>query len=255
MTPLSDNWEKMSGGTLTEVHRRGDVVRRTLEAWSPSVHRLLQHLESVGFDAAPWLLDVDDNYEYVSFVPGSIPSQIELRQGWKPSDENMAAAARLLRRYHDATSSFAHDDSQGWNPAFHDRDAIPEVVCHNDFGPWNCTFADGRPVGMIDFSEAAPGCREWDLVFTASFFVPLYAYADFSEAPRRLRLFCDAYGLEDRARVMDILVARTQRTIIVAEGLIADDGERAALGRDILPFSTASLDALNRERGSLEEAL
>ncbi len=128
-------------------------------------------------------------------------------------------------------------------------------MCHNDFGPWNCTFADNRPIGMIDFSEAAPGSREWDLVFTASFFVPLYAYADFSDAPRRLRLFCDAYGLEDRSRVIGTLVARTQRTITVAEALIADGGDHAALGRDILPFSTNSLNALTKERGRLQEAL
>ena len=251
----ADGWEPMGGGTLTDVHRRGDVVRRSLETWSPSVHELLQHLERVGFDPSPRLLDVDDNYEYLSFVPGDIPSPIELRQGWTPTEDNLVEAARLLRRYHDATASFPHKPSHQWNPAFHDTDAVPEVVCHNDFGPWNCTFADNRPIGMIDFSEAAPGIREWDLVFTASFFVPLYAYADFSDAPRRLRLFCDAYGLEDRSRVIDTLLARTQRTVTVAEGLIADGGDRAALGRDILPFSTSSLTALIRERGRLEEAL
>ena len=224
------DWEPMGGGTLTEVHRRGDVVRRSLEAWSPSVHALLRHLEEVGFDAAPRLLDVDDRYEYLTFVPGDIPSQLELRMGWKPSDEHMADAAQLLRRYHDATASFVPEPTHRWNPAFHDADAPAQVVCHNDFGPWNCTFEGGRPIGMIDFSEAAPGTREWDIALTASFFVPLYAYADFTDAPRRLRLFCDAYGLDDRSHVVDALLARGQRTIAVAEDLIADGGPRPFTG-------------------------
>ena len=245
----------MAGGTLSEVHRRGDVIRRSLEAWSPTVHHLLHHLEQVGFDAAPRLLDVDDRYEYLSFVPGDIPTQIELRQGWKPSDEHMVEAARLLRRYHDATASFVPEPSHLWNPAFHDTNATPEVVCHNDFGPWNCTFEGGLPIGMIDFSEAAPGMREWDLALTATFFVPLYAYADFTDAPRRLRLFCDAYGLEDRSRVVEALLARTHRTITVAADLIADGGARAAHGRDIHPFAVNSHQALDRERARLEAAL
>jgi hypothetical protein len=43
---VADGWEPMGGGTLTEVHRRGDVVRRSVEAWSPTVHELLRHLET-----------------------------------------------------------------------------------------------------------------------------------------------------------------------------------------------------------------
>ena len=250
-----DGWCRLGGGTLTVVARRGDVVRRSLEPWSPTVHELLRHLERVGFDAASRLLDVDADHEYLTFVPGDIPSPLELRQGWKPSDGHLADAARLLRRFHDATASFVHGPAHRWNPAFLDADPAADVVCHNDFGPWNCTFVDGRPTGMIDFSEAAPGRREWDLVFTATFFVPLYAYADFSDAPRRLRRFCDAYGLEDRSGVVDVLLARTERTIEVAEGLIVDGGERAALGRDILPFSVSSLDVLRRERPRLEAAM
>jgi hypothetical protein len=54
---------------------------------------------------------------------------------------------------------------------------------------------------------------------------------------------------------MDTLLARTQRTIKVAEDLIADGGARAEHGRDILPFAIDSYKALEREYPRLEAAL
>jgi hypothetical protein len=34
-----------------------------------------------------------------------------------------------------------------------------EIVCHNELGPHNTIFVDGRPVAFIDWDEAAPGSR------------------------------------------------------------------------------------------------
>ena len=41
------------------VVRIGDTVRRPQRRTSPSVHALLRHLETVGFDGAPRFLGVD----------------------------------------------------------------------------------------------------------------------------------------------------------------------------------------------------
>ncbi|MFF0001825.1 hypothetical protein ACFYRZ_46055, partial [Streptomyces avermitilis] len=50
----------LTGGRITEgVVRVGDAVRRPVGPHSPFVHRLLKHLEDVGFDAAPRLLGTD----------------------------------------------------------------------------------------------------------------------------------------------------------------------------------------------------
>jgi aminoglycoside phosphotransferase (APT) family kinase protein len=77
-------------------------------------------------------------------------------------------------------------------------------------------FAEGKLVGVIDFDHAHPGPRLWDLAYAAYRFAPITApsnpdgFGTFQEQARRLRLFCDAYGLPDRSQVMTTLIQRVQ---------------------------------------------
>lgn len=90
--------ESLAGaGKGREVWRVGDTVRRSVGPWTPAVHTLLRHLESVGFDGAPRVLGIDDQgREILTFIPGE--------EGWNNpwSDEALIQAAQLIRRYHDA---------------------------------------------------------------------------------------------------------------------------------------------------------
>jgi hypothetical protein len=196
--PDHDGWEPMSGGSVSTVARKGDVVRRQLTPTSPSIHALLEHLEVQGFDHAPRFLGVEDDYEFLSFVP----DELKPPRTWDGSEDRaLVRAAEILRSYHDAVESFRWDGYE-WMTYFHLHDR-GEIITHNDFGVHNCVFVDGLPHGMIDFDEAAPGTREWDLAYTIYMFAPVHAHADFTEAPRKVRLLCDAYGLEDRSTIID----------------------------------------------------
>jgi aminoglycoside phosphotransferase (APT) family kinase protein len=62
----------------------------------------------------------------------------------------LIAAARLTRRYHDATAGST--SAKG-----------AEVVCHNDLSPCNFVFRDGSPIAIIDFDSGALGARSDDL--------------------------------------------------------------------------------------------
>ena len=82
----------LSGGRLTAgVVRVGDTVRRPTGPHSPFVHRLLRHLDAVGFEAAPRLLGVDEQgREVLSFIDGWVPPNLD-----HFPDETVTAAARL----------------------------------------------------------------------------------------------------------------------------------------------------------------
>ena len=87
-----------------------------------------------------------------------------------------------------------------------------EIICHNDWSPWNALFRDGRYALTLDWDLAGPGPRLWDVANAAFCWVPLIAGAtavpDVDERARRLRSFCEAYHLTDRTGLIDAVRAR-----------------------------------------------
>jgi Ser/Thr protein kinase RdoA (MazF antagonist) len=139
-------------------------------------------------------------------------------------EEHMIEAARLLRRYHDIVARFRPPPELIWrlvSPRPH------ELILHNDWSPWNALFRGGRFALTLDWDLAGPGPRIWDIANAAYCWVPLIAGAtaisDDRERLRRLGLFADAYGLEDRAALIPALRAR-----LVHVGRFID--EQARLG-------------------------
>ncbi|MEU0069321.1 phosphotransferase [Streptomyces sp. NPDC006332] len=177
----------LTGGRITPgVVRVGDMVRRPVGPHSPFVHRLLRHLEDVGADAAPRLLGIDDKgREILSFQHGDVVTAFRARD-WSPAQ--ITAAARLLRRLHDATAGtqIAGDE---------------ETVCHNDFSPLNVTFVDDLPVRAFDFDQAAPGPRTRDLAYAAwLWLLGAEITGPLDHQLALVRTFLDVYGLEHERR-------------------------------------------------------
>jgi len=180
-----DEEQPLGGGrTAVSVVRVGNTIRRTPALNDEFARGLLLHLEHHRFEATPRFLGIDAAGRRIfSELPGDVP--IDLGDY---GDQTLASAARLIRRYHDATASlFA-------GPAW--RDVGLEVACHNDLSPCNTVFRDGEPYGLIDFDAAAPGTRVWDIGYAAWLWLDLgneQAYAP-EEQIRRLNLFVASYG-------------------------------------------------------------
>jgi aminoglycoside phosphotransferase (APT) family kinase protein len=218
--------EILAGGNMSTVARAGDTVRRSAGPWTEQVHRLLAHLRSKGIVEAPAPLGYDERGRAVlTYLPGVVGHEPlpELR-----TDAVLVDAAQLLRRIHDATTDVAQSWPAGWQAPT--RQPV-EVICHGDFAPYNCVFDGGRLVGVIDFDHAHPGSRAWDIAYALYRFAPLMhpsnpdSYGTVAEQGRRARLFCDAYGVPDRAALVPVILARVAYMAeYLLEGAARQDG-------------------------------
>lgn len=266
MDPLKEI--PLSGGNVNNsVVRKGNTVRRAMSAASPVVHQLLLHLESKGFDGCPNFLGIDEqNREVLSFLPGEtgIPTS-----NWQ-SDEPLIAAAGLLRRYHDAVADFASPDDAEWCFSYPDS-ARHEVICHNDFAPYNFVYQSGIPRAVIDFDLAGPGPRLRDIAYAVYWMTPLsfnsadqiaYAEADLAAGCRRLRLFCETYGIIADNMLFDMvsevlahmgnesvmcdMLGKEAKSRLKADGHLEHwQKERAAFLRNRVRLEMSLADAIN----------
>ncbi|GIH27978.1 trifolitoxin immunity protein [Acrocarpospora phusangensis] len=195
----------LHGGEVTEgVVRVGRTVRRPRKPSTPSVHALLRHLESAGFDGAPRVLGVDAaGREILTYIDGT--AAVRPLPGYAVTDETLVGLARLLRRYHDAAATFVPPAGALWEYGSA-SDEAPELIGHCDVTPENVIFRDGRPYALIDFDLARPTTRLFDVVTTLRHWAPIADPLDRDprqrglDIGRRLRLFSDAYGLTPRDR-------------------------------------------------------
>ncbi len=205
---LSEIGVPLTGGrTQLGVTRIGDSVHRPPTPNSEFVRSVLRHLQVAGFDGAPRYLGGDEaGREIFSYLPGTVPDELGHHD-----DTVLQQVARLIRRYHDATSSlFATPAAQK---------AGIDVACHNDLSPCNAVFRDGQPVALIDFDAAAPGSRAFDLGYAAWLWLDVGSAAyPAAEQWRRLRLFLDAYG--SYPEVGDVVEAMMLRQSILIAGAV-----------------------------------
>ncbi|ANU09497.1 Aminoglycoside phosphotransferase [Planococcus antarcticus DSM 14505] len=213
--------EKLTGGNVSDVYRTGDTVRRNLKPESFKIHQLLKHLENRGFNQAPRFLSIDENgRETLTFIEGEAGNYPLKEYMWK--DEVLKEIAKMIRLYHDAVCDFPFDES--WQPL----DNTPshyEVICHNDFAIYNIIFNQEKPVGIIDFDNAAPGPRLWDLAYTLYTCVPLSRYnlaksdegevyydssKDADRIKERVKLFFESYGREVEENYLEMVLLRSE---------------------------------------------
>jgi hypothetical protein len=209
----------LAGGDMNVVVRVGDTVRRPPEP--AGVQALLQWYERVGFAGAPRFLGRDEQgREVLSYIDGEpafapVPS----------SDEVVVAIGHLLRKAHDAQAGFIPPAEPGWLGS--PRPGPPEVIGHNDLFWTNVVFQGGRPIALIDWELAAPVSRAFEVALAATYWAgirideQLLAWGiPLARRGERLRILCDAYGLDakERASMLPGLIEHRQR--VVAGGAV-----------------------------------
>jgi hypothetical protein len=231
--------KSLTGGRITEgVVRMGDAVRRPAGSHTPFVHSLLDHLKDVGFDGAPRVLGIDgENREILTFIEGYVPPDLST---W--SEEQLVRAAILIRRFHDATAG---------SPLAGDE----EVACHNDLSPCNTVFVEGMPSAFIDFDTASPGRRNRDLGHALWMFLDLGPDgADISTQGRRIRMMCDAYGLDGRFDPIKAIALSQQMILERSRSRLRAGGSASsvAYARESVEWIRAEMAWLDAHQGELE---
>ncbi|MFJ4007872.1 phosphotransferase [Streptomyces sp. NPDC090023] len=212
------------------VFRRGELVERPAPPTAGALHPYLRALKEHGFDAAPAPVGLTaDGREQLTFTPGDValppfPARFMTTTA-------LRSVGSLLRRLHEAGAAITVDTRTEWPQDLADP-AGGTMLCHNDVCPENVVFRGGRAVALIDFDMAAPGRPLWDVAMTARYWVPMLdpasaatAYPAGLDAPARLRVLADGYGLSarDRAELPGVIeqateVCRDFVTRRVAEG-------------------------------------
>ena len=233
--------EALTGGRITEgIVRVGDTVRRPTGPHTPFVHSLLRHLEAVRFDGAPRVLGVDERgREVLTFLEGYVPPDLAT---W--SEAQLVRAAGLIRRFHDATAGSALAGGE-------------EVVCHNDLSPCNAVFVGGMPAAFIDFDEAAPGPRSRDLGYALWMFLDLGPEGlDIPTQRRRIRMMCDAYGVEGGFDPVGAIAESQRATLERSLGRLRSAGSEGAVAyaRDSVAWIRGEMAWLGSRRDDLAAA-
>lgn len=217
-------------GVTVGVVRVGATVRRPVRPFTATVQAFLMHLQEQGFTAAPVALGYDDaGREVLSYVPGQVPR--EPLPDWATTVEVLVELARLVRRLHDAASSWRPPADAVWGslpgtaaagvvPLF---DA-PELVSHMDYCPGNVVFRHGLPAALIDFDLARPTTRLVDVLNALYWWAPLLHPADRApglvdaHVPARVAAFADTYALtvEQRHRLVPLGVLRARNLHLTA---------------------------------------
>jgi len=192
----------LRGGSINTVVRAGDTVRR--RPGGRFVHELLGFFERSGWGGAPRFLGVDERgREILSFVDGHVPWRAADMPG-VTAEASLIRVAELVREFHDLTAGtpLAGDD---------------EVVCHNDLAPNNTVYSrsgaglgDGgaglRPLAFIDWDLAGPGRRIHDVAHVCWQYLGLGPRAAAGPAAHGIRLICDAYRLDGRDEIADVIM-------------------------------------------------
>ncbi|MGV0912729.1 aminoglycoside phosphotransferase family protein [Martelella sp. FOR1707] len=193
-------------GGRSVVSTLDNVVFRQSQPWSTTTIALLRHLERVGFQHAPRVVGVgidERGREMLTFIEGESVHPYP----WK--DEALPLIGEMLRKLHEATTSFVPPDNTHWRPWFGRTIGRAGVIGHCDTGAWNIIARDKLPVALIDWEEAGPVDPLVELA-QACWLNALLFDDDLGDAlnlgsvearARQVSLLLDGYGLPTSDRV------------------------------------------------------
>lgn len=203
----------LGGNSNSSVVRIGDLVRRQAGPWTRSVHALLAHLEAAGFPA-PRVRGQSGDTELLTYIEGEVvhPDHYVLIA----NDQSLTELFAMIRQFHELAAGFTTPAGTRWHTLGADPSGASEVLCHNDFAPWNLVWSAEGWV-FIDWDLVAPGRRDWELAWSLLSLVPLLPRFQLpaQEVGHRIAVSLRAYGVPpaEWPRLMDVILERTRHSV------------------------------------------
>jgi Ser/Thr protein kinase RdoA (MazF antagonist) len=227
-----DQLVPLAGGYRNELWRAGDVVIRVERASPESVaweHRLVRFLAERLEEVRPPIAAADGSTlvrwgEWIisvwPYVAGS-----QARGRYEP---HAVAAAKLLRRLHEAAAGWDGGQRPGGRPVAGEgvRGAI-----HGDFYRGNVLFRRGRIVGLVDWEESCVDLQAYELANAVWQFCCSKREHNFDR--RLARSMLDAYGSDLAPDDLVPLVLTRLRYELEVWGAESDEPYRTHLRRSI----------------------
>ena len=247
------HWTALTGGTLNEVARHNDVIRRGRNAHSVATVQLLNWLEVQAMPQVPRVVAHTESHLYLRYLEGEAvlrPWPLEVkRNAWA---EQLGA---WLRTYHDKVQGFKLCEGAAFIRGPQQAES-GMVVCHGDLGPWNFLQIDGTLTGVVDWDLAHFGSPLDDLASLALDAVPLRKSMDSTMGEcasremlrSRLEALLTSYGTSMTvARFLEHVVDYLDRLAIET---------RSAAAQGIAPFTQfvkrGFLDAFASDRDHIK---
>ncbi len=221
--------ENLNGDSKHQIIRIGNTVHRPINWWTPSVHHLLNYLESINFKYSPRVLGFDEQgREILSFVDGQSG-----KDGWEKivSEKGLRKYAKLLREYHYAIAGYKPLSNSEWAYAKGELKE-GEIMCHGDFGVWNTVWAGDEPVGIVDWDFVVPAKPRYDFLYALEYSAPFrdddaclkwHHFPEIPDRKQRIKVFAEAYGMSELGDIVAD-VANMQRQVGRYEAELARRG-------------------------------
>ncbi len=199
--------ELLEGNVNPPILKNNKIYKKAHKA-SWTIDLLLKHVRKKGMNWIPESYGIDNGFHVIEYLKGKT---IHNNPRWIWEIEVLIQIATMLRQWHDATQDFECKKSDWLLANFEKK----EVICHNDFAPYNILFINKKPTGLIDFDTCSPGSRLWDISYAAYRFIPIFPmkgetefneYSLFTrkEVLQRLKLFLKVYGHSEKDKYFSV---------------------------------------------------